>query len=95
MAVLRFDVRVVPPTEPAAERARDGTARMVGGDRAGAEQLYREAAAMPAAQGSSWINLAALALALGDSQAARAHALDALQFDRAIADAWVNLGAAS
>ncbi len=95
MAVLRFDVRVVPPTEPAAERARNGTVLLIGGDRAGAEKLYREAAAMPVAQGSGWTNLAALGVALGDSQGARAHAMRALRLDRANADAWVNLGAAS
>lgn len=95
MTALRFDVRVVPPTEPAAEYARDGTMLLIRGDRDGAEQRYREAAALPVAQGSGWTNLAALGMALGDPQGARAHALRALQLDRANADAWVNLGAAS
>jgi len=95
MTALRLDVRVVPPTEPAAQHARDGSALLIGGDRVGAEKLYREAAAMPVAQGSGWTNLAALGIALGDPQAARAHALRALRLDRANADAWVNLGVAS
>lgn len=95
MAVLRFDVRVVAPTEPAAEHARDGTLLLMDGDRAGAEQRYREAAALAVAHGSGWTNLAALGVALGDAPGARAHALRALQLDRANADAWVNLGAAS
>lgn len=95
MAALQFDVRVVPPTEPAAQHAMEGARRLDAGDRAGAQQLYREAAAMPVAQGSGWVNLAALGLALGDAQGARAHAMRALQLDRGNADAWVNLGAAS
>lgn len=95
MTSLRFDVRVANPTEPAAQQAMDGTLRLASGDRAGAEQLYRDAGALPMAQGSSLVNLAALGVALGDSQGARGYAMRALQLDRANADAWVNLGAAS
>lgn len=95
MTTLRFDVRVVPPTEPAAHQAMEATRLLEGGDRTGAERLYREAAAMPVAQGSGWINLAALGIALGDAQGARAHALRALQWDRGNADAWANFGVAS
>lgn len=95
MSLLRFDVRVVPPAEPAAQRALEATQRLAAGDRAGAERLYAEAMALPVAQASGLVNLAALGVGLGDWSMARAYATRALELDRANADAWVNLGAAS
>lgn len=95
MPSLRFDVRVVPPAELAAQRAMEAARLLDGGDRDGAERLYRDAAALPAAHGSSWINLAALCIGLGDARPAHGYARRAVQWDRANADAWVNLGAAS
>ena len=50
---------------------------------------------MPVAHRSSLVNLAAVAIGLGEAQAARTHAMRALQSDGADADAWVNLGVAS
>ena len=95
MSNLRFDVRVVPPAEPAAQRAMEATQLLAAGDRAGAERLYAEAMALPVAHASGLVNLAALGVGLGDWSTARAHAIRAVQLDRANADAWVNLGAAS
>jgi Flp pilus assembly protein TadD len=95
MSTLRFDVRVMPPSEPAAQRALEASQLLAAGDRAGAERLYAEALALPVVQASGLVNLAAIALGLGDWATARAHATRALQMDRANADAWVNLGAAS
>lgn len=94
MALMRFDVRVITPTDPAAQKAMDASVLLAAGDRAEAERWYHEAAAMPVSHRSGWINLAALAVGLGEWQAARAHATNALLMDRADADAWVNLGAA-
>jgi tetratricopeptide (TPR) repeat protein len=95
MAALRFDVRVIPSTEPAAQQAVAGTVALATGDREAAGRMYRDAVATPVAGRSGWINLAALAVGLGEWQAGHAHATRALQLDRADADAWVNLGAAS
>lgn len=95
MSTLRFDVRVVPPVEPAAQRALEASQLLAAGDRAGAERLYAEAMALPVAHASGLVNLAALGVGLGDWSTARAYATRALQMDRANADAWVNLGAAS
>jgi len=95
MSILRFDVRVVPPAEPAAQRALEASQLLASGDRAGAERLYAEAMAMPVAHASGLVNLAALGVGLGDWSTARTYATRALQMDRANADAWVNLGAAS
>ena len=95
MSTLRFDVRVMPPAEPAAQRALEASQLLAAGDRAGAERLYAEAMALPVAHASGLVNLAALGVGLGDWSAARAYATRALQMDRANADAWVNLGAAS
>lgn len=95
MALMRLDVCVIPPGEPAAQKAMDASRLLSTGDRAEAERSYREAAAMPVGHRSGWINLAAVAVGLGDWHAARAHATRALQLDRADADAWVNLGAAN
>lgn len=95
MSSLRFDVRMLPPTEPAAQQATEA-ARLLGmGDRAGTERLYRAAAALPVAHASSLVNLAAVGIGLGDAGGARAHAQRALQLDRDNPDAWVNLGVAS
>ena len=95
MSILRFDVRVVPPAEPAAQRALEASQLLASGDRAGAERLYAEAMAMPVGHASGLVNLAALGVGLGDWSTARTYATRALQMDRANADAWVNLGAAS
>ncbi len=95
MSILRFDVRVVPPAEPAAQRAMEASQLLAAGDRAGAERLYAEAMALPVAHASGLVNLAALGVGLGDWSTARAYAIRAVQLDRANADAWVNLGAAS
>lgn len=95
MSTLRFDVRVVPPAEPAAQRALEASQLLAAGDRTGAQRLYAEAMAMPVAHASALVNLAALGVGLGDWSTARTYATRALQMDRANADAWVNLGAAS
>lgn len=95
MSTLRFDVRVMPPGEPAAQRALEATQRLAAGDREGAERMYAEAMALPVAHASGLVNLAALGVGLGDWSTARAYATRALQMDRANVDAWVNLGAAS
>lgn len=95
MSSLRFDVRVVPPTDALAQQALEASRILAEGDRAGAERLYRDAAAMPAGHASGLVNLAALAIGLGDAQAARTYAQRVLQADRGNADAWLNLGAAS
>lgn len=95
MSTLRFDLRVMPPAEPAAQRALEATQLLAAGDRAGAERLYAEARVLPVAHASGLVNLAALGVGLGDWSTARAYATRALELDRANADAWVNLGAAS
>ncbi|HWS79062.1 MAG TPA: hypothetical protein VN205_11890, partial [Thermomonas sp.] len=95
MSSLRLDVSLVPPTDAVAQQALEASRLLAAGDRANAERLYREAAAMPGAGASGLVNLAALAIGLGDAQAARGHAMRVVQADRTNADAWLNLGAAS
>ena len=95
MSSLRFDVRMVQPAEAAGRIAIDASRLLEGGDRIAAGRGYRQAAAMPVAHRSSLVNLAAVAIGLGEAQAARTHAMRALQADGADADAWVNLGVAS
>lgn len=95
MPSFDFDVRLVAPQEPAAQRAIDANARLREGDVEGAARLYREVAAMPITHPGSWTNLAAVGLALGDWQGARNHAIRALKLKADDADALVNLGVAS
>lgn len=95
MSSLRFDVRVVRPTDAVAQQALEASRLLGEGDRAGAERMYRDAAAMPVVDASGLVNLAALAIGLGDAQAARGYARRVLQADRTNANAWLNLGAAS
>lgn len=94
-AWMQFDVRIVVPQDPVARQAVDAHAQVREGDRDSALRLYREAAALPITHASGGINLAALAIALGDWQGARSHALRALQRKADDADALVNLGVAS
>ena len=68
---------------------------LAGVDREGAARGYREAQALSLRHPTSWSNLAALGIGLGEADAAHRHAQRALQLDRGLADAWVNFGVAS
>lgn len=95
MSQLQWEVRVLRSPEPAAQAVVAATRQLEAGDRAGAERGYAEAQGQPLLHPASWSNLAALGIGLGDAAGARGHAGQALQMDRALADAWVNYGVAS
>ena len=95
MSQLQWDVRVARSPEPEAQAIVRATHALDAGDRARADQGYRDLQRQGMAHPASWSNLAALGIALGDAGGARANAQRALQLDRDSVDAWVNLGVAS
>ena len=95
VASLQLEVRVSKSPELAAHGVLQAIRASESGDKAGAMRGYREALATRFAHPDSWSNLAALAIALEDAQAARQHAMHALRLDRRHVDAWVNLGVAN
>ena len=95
MASLQLEVRVSNSPELAAHGVLRAIRAAESGHRQGAMDGYRDALAIRYVHPQSWSNLAALALGVDDPQAARQHAMRALQLDARHADAWVNLGVAS
>ena len=92
---LQLEVRVSNSPELAAHDVLQAIRASESGNREVAARGYRDALATRFVHPDSWSNLAALAIALEDPQAARQHAMRALQLDQRHADAWVNLGVAS
>ena len=95
MERLQLEVRVSKSPELAARVIEQATHWLSSGGRAAAERTYRDAVLAGVLHSSSWSNLAALGVGLGDPAGARAHAQRALQLDRGNVDAWVNFGVAS
>ncbi|HSD16740.1 MAG TPA: LicD family protein [Thermomonas sp.] len=95
MASLQLEVRVLNSPELAAHGVLQAIRATESGDREVAARGYRAALATRFVHPDSWSNLAALAIGLEDPQAARQHAMRAVQLDARHADAWVNLGVAS
>jgi len=95
VASLQLEIRVLSSPELAAHGVLQAIRASESGHRDVATRGYRDALAIRFVHPDSWSNLAALAIALEDPQAARQHAMRALQLDRRHADAWVNLGVAS
>lgn len=93
--MLPLELRVVPSLEAAGRQAADATRLLAAGDHTAAERLYREAIGAHPIHASSWLNLAALGVGVGDAAGACAHARQALRLERDNADAWVNFAAAS
>ncbi len=95
MSSLLLEVRVSNSPEVLGQQAADATRLMQGGDHAGAQKIYKQVLAAMPKHPSTWSNLAALAVGLGDAKAARSHALRAFYFDPHHVDAGVNYGVAS
>jgi len=95
VASLQLEVRVLNSPELAAHGVLQAIRAIESGNREVAARGYRDALAARLVHPYSWSNLAALAIALDDPQAARQHAMRALQLDQRHADGWVNLGVAS
>ena len=95
MSSLLLEVRVSNSPEVLGQQAADATRLLQGGDRTGAQQIYQQVLAAMPKHPSTWSNLAALAVGLGDAEAARSHALRAFYFDPHHVDAGVNYGVAS
>lgn len=95
MASLQLEVRVLSSPELAAHGVLQAIRASESGNREAAARGYRDALATRVVHPDSWSNLAALAIALDDPQAARQHAMRALQLEQRHAAAWVNLGVAS
>ena len=90
-----FEVRVAKSPELAARAIEDATHTLSAGDRSAATRAYRAAVLAQLQHSASWSNLAALGIALGDTEGAGQHAQRALQLDANNSDAWVNFGVAS
>lgn len=95
MNSLLLDVRVSNSPELLGQQVAEATRLLQAGDRAGAEKIYQQVLAAKPQHPSTWSNLAALAVGLGDASAARAHALRAFAMDPHHVDAGVNYGVAS
>lgn len=95
MSPLLLDVRVANSPEVLGQQAADATRLLQGGDRAGAQRIYQQVVAGMPQHPSTWSNLAALAVGLGDAEAGRSHALRAFSMDPHHVDAGVNYGVAS
>lgn len=95
MASLQLEVRVLNSPELAAHGVLQAIRASESGSRDVAARGYRDALSMRFVHPDSWSNLAVLAIALEEPQAARQHATRALQLDQRHADAWTNLGVAS
>ena len=95
MNSLLLDVRVSKSPELLGQQVAEATRLLQAGDRAGAQKIYQRVLAAKPQHPSTWSNLAALAVGLGDASAARAHALRAFAMDPRHVDAGVNYGVAS
>lgn len=95
MSQLLLDVCVVQSPELLGKHVSTAIGSLRRGDRAGAETTYRSVLAAHPRHASVWINLAALAVGLGDAAAGRAHAQQVLVLDARNVDAWINFGVAS
>lgn len=95
MSALVLDVRVAESPEPMGQPVVEATRMLQRGDRAGAQRIHAQVLAALPRHPSTWSNLAALAVALGDAEAGRSHALRALSLDPRHLDAGVNFGVAS
>lgn len=95
MSPLLLDVCVVQSPEMLGKHVSAAIGSLQRGDRAGAEKAYRSVLAANPRQASTWVNLAALAVGLGDAEAGRAHAQRVLAVDAGNVDAWINFGVAS
>ena len=95
MNSLLLDVRVAHSPEVLGQQVAEATRLLQRGDRAGAQQVYQQALAAAPRHPSTWSNLAALAVGLGEAEAARSHALRAFALDPHHVDAGVNFGVAS
>lgn len=92
---MLLDVRVAKSPEVLGQQTVDATRLLQSGDRAGAQKIYEEVLAAKPQHPTTWSNLAALAVGLGDAVAARSHALRAFAIDPHHVDAGVNYGVAS
>ncbi len=95
MSPLLLDVRVAKSPEVLGQQAAEATRLLRRGDRAGALEIYQQVLAAKPRHPSTWSNLAALAVGLGEAGAARSHALRAFSMDPHHVDAGVNYGVAS
>jgi len=95
MSRLLLDACVVQSPELHGKHVSAAIGVLQRGDRAGAEKTYRSVLAAHPRHASTWVNLAALAVGLGEASAGRAHAQRVLSVDARNVDAWVNFGVAS
>ena len=95
MNSLLLDVRVTDSPEVLGQQAADATRLLQGGDLADAMRIYQQVLAGMPKHPSTWSNLAALAVGLGEPEAGRAHALRAFSLNPHHVDAGVNFGVAS
>lgn len=92
---LLLDASVVQSPELFGKHVSAATGSLQRGDRAGAEKIYHSVLAAHPRHASTWVNLAALAIGLGEANAGRAHAQRVLSVDARNVDAWINFGVAS
>ncbi|MEO7941755.1 MAG: tetratricopeptide repeat protein [Burkholderiaceae bacterium] len=92
---LVLDTCVLQSPELLGKHVSSAIASLQRGDRASAEEMYRSVLAAHPRHAATWVNLAALAVGLGEADAARAHAGRVLSLDARNVDAMINFGVAS
>lgn len=95
MSLLLLDACVVKSPELLGKHVSAAIGALQRGDHAGAEKTYRSVLAAHPRHASTWVNLAALAVGLGEADAGRLHAQRVLSVDARNVEAWINFGVAS